>query len=503
MNRCAKCSKTKANKRCGGCKQVYYCNLGCQRGHWKQHKKACKRMKKKLKHTYTKRGKKDKSNRNKDAKHNSQQHAHSEYEGYILPEQDNGADKPFWGVLRGPIISLYSQRSQRNNLPYNTQNISQYVSIKKYNMTSGEFGLLLLKENDKAASDQFTNIVDQTLSWYYFKNEQNCIKWMKSMQKVIEYIQKNKNKSCAVKYAVVHCGWSVRKNQVVFMALGNDYNLYIYDHNLSNRKLLEVMSLKQFDNVKTNTSKTKNDTLYRFGCILENEHERKPLLFSFKSNNKRFGWITHIDYILYKYRHGHMNDIIGISVDCTDNDIDDYETKRENDIDPLQTLLDVSKTYDEWNKNVKDNGSFHIFLQKQFGLKYTDILNEYHSAICMKESDRARLILNYTDNNSPNSASTEPPKNNGSQWSFTGIISTMFSNFYGNNDTNNEKQNGNVCGDKKCFYLRRHRLRSPLDSKQYDDDALLIKLMDKIHCFLYHSSKDVFRDNISEKFIVD
>jgi hypothetical protein len=41
--RCASCGKvTTANKGCGGCYKVYYCDATCQRSHWKAHKAVCK-----------------------------------------------------------------------------------------------------------------------------------------------------------------------------------------------------------------------------------------------------------------------------------------------------------------------------------------------------------------------------------------------------------------------------------------------------------------------------
>eukprot|EP01084_Bolivina_argentea_P037936 70145_1 len=42
---CANCSKYIAKNRCGGCKSVYYCNIDCQRNHWKIHKLDCSQMK--------------------------------------------------------------------------------------------------------------------------------------------------------------------------------------------------------------------------------------------------------------------------------------------------------------------------------------------------------------------------------------------------------------------------------------------------------------------------
>ncbi len=32
--------------RCSQCKKVYYCNIECQKKHWKQHKKKCLKNKK-------------------------------------------------------------------------------------------------------------------------------------------------------------------------------------------------------------------------------------------------------------------------------------------------------------------------------------------------------------------------------------------------------------------------------------------------------------------------
>lgn len=39
---CSYCLKSDAKKRCGKCKQVYYCDGDCQKAHWRIHKDACK-----------------------------------------------------------------------------------------------------------------------------------------------------------------------------------------------------------------------------------------------------------------------------------------------------------------------------------------------------------------------------------------------------------------------------------------------------------------------------
>lgn len=41
---CAKCKKPNATSKCGACKMVYYCNVDCQRAHWKRHKKQCNKF---------------------------------------------------------------------------------------------------------------------------------------------------------------------------------------------------------------------------------------------------------------------------------------------------------------------------------------------------------------------------------------------------------------------------------------------------------------------------
>ena len=38
---CAYCGK-EAKKKCFGCKEVRYCDLGCQKHDWENHKSACK-----------------------------------------------------------------------------------------------------------------------------------------------------------------------------------------------------------------------------------------------------------------------------------------------------------------------------------------------------------------------------------------------------------------------------------------------------------------------------
>eukprot|EP01084_Bolivina_argentea_P039460 72922_1 len=46
MTKCASCSKSNATKTCSACKSVSYCNIKCQRNHWKTHKKKCKLLSK-------------------------------------------------------------------------------------------------------------------------------------------------------------------------------------------------------------------------------------------------------------------------------------------------------------------------------------------------------------------------------------------------------------------------------------------------------------------------
>eukprot|EP01084_Bolivina_argentea_P006060 11455_1 len=38
---CVYCLKTGTNSRCSGCKLVFYCDIICQKSHWKKHKKVC------------------------------------------------------------------------------------------------------------------------------------------------------------------------------------------------------------------------------------------------------------------------------------------------------------------------------------------------------------------------------------------------------------------------------------------------------------------------------
>ena len=44
MSTCAACGKAGDNlKTCTSCKQVKYCNVSCQRAHWRKHKKECRK----------------------------------------------------------------------------------------------------------------------------------------------------------------------------------------------------------------------------------------------------------------------------------------------------------------------------------------------------------------------------------------------------------------------------------------------------------------------------
>lgn len=41
MYTCASCGSNCSKCKCSKCKQVYYCNVECQRKHWKEHKEMC------------------------------------------------------------------------------------------------------------------------------------------------------------------------------------------------------------------------------------------------------------------------------------------------------------------------------------------------------------------------------------------------------------------------------------------------------------------------------
>ena len=42
MYTCTACGKACPFNKCGRCKNVHYCNMECQRAHWKEHKSVCK-----------------------------------------------------------------------------------------------------------------------------------------------------------------------------------------------------------------------------------------------------------------------------------------------------------------------------------------------------------------------------------------------------------------------------------------------------------------------------
>lgn len=51
-NTCSNCNTLlQKPKRCSGCNRVCYCNMNCQKTHWKKHKKNCTRENKQHVHT--------------------------------------------------------------------------------------------------------------------------------------------------------------------------------------------------------------------------------------------------------------------------------------------------------------------------------------------------------------------------------------------------------------------------------------------------------------------
>eukprot|EP01084_Bolivina_argentea_P320322 555759_1 len=215
---CGWCKKA-GTKRCSRCKKATYCSQICQRNHWKIHKKICKKVnikttqQTKQHDIYHRMAQSLQQKKNKTSKSSQNQPNINDidYEGHILPEDGDEDGIPPWGILRGSIISIYLNKNNINKVPYDIRDISQYVNIKKYNMNSGEYGLLLLKKNDEIILKSPS--IDRTKLWYFFKNEQNCNKWLQSIQKILRSIQNTQqNTSKNENYyndIIVHHGWIV------------------------------------------------------------------------------------------------------------------------------------------------------------------------------------------------------------------------------------------------------------------------------------------------------
>ena len=68
---CAQCGTIENTRRCNGCKSVWYCSVKCQKVDWKSnHKKQCKKLKKKSNQNQKKIKKKVNKNDDDDNKEN-------------------------------------------------------------------------------------------------------------------------------------------------------------------------------------------------------------------------------------------------------------------------------------------------------------------------------------------------------------------------------------------------------------------------------------------------
>eukprot|EP01084_Bolivina_argentea_P294084 505932_1 len=118
----------------------------------------------------------------------------------------------------------------------------------------------------------------------------------------------------------------------------------------------------------------KNQSLFRYGLVLKQEHNHNDIIFSFKQNNDRYSWISHFDFIIQK-----QTVYINNEEEKSDN-VHAYIPEDSNDVEnpekSMQLLLKTLSIYNECIKNNETGG-----LITNLNTNYLALLQHFHNII--------------------------------------------------------------------------------------------------------------------------
>eukprot|EP01084_Bolivina_argentea_P017800 33208_1 len=156
---------------------------------------------------------------------------------------------PHWAILRGSFIYLYSDKNTSNATLYDVIDVSHYVSLNDYTCDN-HFVITFFKENHERLNKTKTGSLSDLC--FFFKYEESARRWYRILLKTIQLtntIKKNSSSQNNNNSNVIHNGWCLINNQLLFMELRINNKLFIYNINLSNKKKILTIKLDNYKNI--------------------------------------------------------------------------------------------------------------------------------------------------------------------------------------------------------------------------------------------------------------
>eukprot|EP01084_Bolivina_argentea_P019117 35559_1 len=321
----------------------------------------------------------------------------------------------------------------------------------------------------------------------------------------------------------------MNKKSYVFIQLNKNGILSVFNNKSSSRKQILIIKLYDCEIVVINNQNKSTTFRYGIELILKNE---KKVSFSFKKNNCRHEWFTHIDFLIHNPDFAHDNEK---HESKTENEMKKNKCNENYDtsIKSIQCVLDrYNKWQNELNFAAKMNtelnmnyDSLESLLRNELNMDHVDILNYFHCITVAEE--RQNEIQNYTpcvcnlDGVNCNYVRRHKERGkrvqrgivevnvDGKQNESSSIIAqgvdffqSIWTRFVASDDNEVLNNDVNNMDDEK----------ENQDNNITHHDELLCELLDKIHCYLYHSRNQnidnqsgygLKRDDISDKFLIN
>eukprot|EP01083_Nonionella_stella_P032229 88243_1 len=214
----------------------------------------------------------------------------------------------------------------------------------------------------------------------------------------------------------------------------NKLNLYLRRMvNPENTMRTHTIDLDKYSSIQCTTLHSAHNSLFKYSFKLQDDKNGGDLVFSFKKNNDRFEWVTHIQWL---FQHRDKNDAITSLCNVTP-----YQTNQsikmdsKNRIAVLTSALDLYESYMAKSHNDK---AFRVILNDVLNTTYLELLDAFSDVATVDES----------------------------------ALGTM-------------RQQCNS-QDDVCVFIKRYRKNR--DRRIQSSYPLLHLLMDKMHCFLCHGS---------------
>eukprot|EP01084_Bolivina_argentea_P220535 373736_1 len=366
------------------------------------------------------------------------------YQGNIFTKQK----KKYWGVLNDFTISFYANSNSIEMIPFDVVNVAEFYQMERCDLNHPTFCFGI----------KFLDVYGNKKMLYSFKEKKNRNRWYNSIRKIRQGYQSVNNGQNPHTH-MVYGGFVLCDYKLSFMTLTCDNNLYLYQQKcVQNTNPVTIINLDECQTIQPFTVDKDTKTLFKYGFKLKLSDVGEKT-FLFKRCNNRFEWMTHIDFAMNNQTFKDHEQFVTMDGEGDNKSNNENNPTTADAAKSFKLILSCMRLYDKWlsenSDGKKDNNLLPLIstLQNELNVTYMDLINHFHEITTHK----------YVENQYIKEYKCTHDKN--------------------------------IC-ESKSRYLKR-------GCKEHctGKNVLWYQLLDKIHCYIYHSF--AVRDNSSAKFVMN